>query len=95
MWKSTIENITKDYSSITNVINHEAQRKRYGITNALRKIHTTTTFTVTVAPTKLYEAILEYAAALEDQVTAWQMATEGTYIAASQQTVVNNFSQPW
>jgi hypothetical protein len=85
-WKTTRDAFTKEYGVITRATNREAQRSGYESADALGKHQTTTPITVSKAATSEYDAMLEYVAALEEQLTALQTTADGA------QSVISDFA---
>ena len=80
-WEVTRDSFTKEYGVVTRATNREAQRSGYESADALRErrpppsIPPPSVTPTSTAPTE-YDALSEYAAALEEQVTALQ-ASDG------------------
>ena len=78
-WLATRDSFAKEYGVITRATNREAQRSGYESADALRERRPPTPITVPKpSGASEYDAMSEYAAALEEQVTALQTAADGT-----------------
>ena len=82
-WPTTRDVFTKEYGVITRATNREAQRSGYDSADALREHHTTKPLPVPAATTNEYDAMSEYAAALEEQVTALQTQADSAHSVVS------------
>ena len=77
-WAPTRAFFTKEYNVVTQATNQEAQRSGYNSDNSLHKLPAAKTSTATPQ----YDGMSEYAAALEEQVTALQTAADDESSAA-------------
>ena len=85
-WTTTRDIFTKEYDVIMRATNREAQQSGYDSADALHEHHPTTpTSMPTAATTNEYDAMAEYAAALEEQITALQTSNGA-------QSVVSDFA---
>ena len=84
-WGPTRAVFTKEYGIVTRATNREYYRSGYYSTDTLREHPAAKTSTATTK----YNSMLEYAAALEGQVTALQTEADDDSLAAGQNFVSN------